>query len=146
MKREGHNGAMISLGAAQELDQAGVVWRPEPGDRFTLRSDEFEGEVFTVAEMVVEARHHATGTVLAFNGTTEWALDSVQLAEALWLPREDQLRELLAGAFRSLTMPAPGAFAVRAALPGHGEHDFHATAAADAYALALLALVRLAGD
>lgn len=57
-------------------------------------------EIFTVADMVVEAEY-PTGTLLAFNGTTEWALDSVQLDQALWLPREDQLR-LLEAAFLSL--------------------------------------------
>jgi hypothetical protein len=45
--------------------------------------------------MTIEARSYSTGSVLAFNGTTEWALDSVGLDQALWLPREDQLRNLL---------------------------------------------------
>ncbi|MFC5272404.1 hypothetical protein [Brachybacterium sacelli] len=31
-----------------------------------------------------------------FNGTTEWALDSVEQHEAIWIPREDQLRTALA--------------------------------------------------
>jgi hypothetical protein len=52
--------------------------------------------------MTIEPRSYPTGVILAFNGTTEWALDSVAQADALWLPREDQLRELR-GAFRRLT-------------------------------------------
>ena len=36
-----------------------------------------------------------TGDVIGFNGTTEWALDSIELDHVLWLPREDQLRELM---------------------------------------------------
>jgi hypothetical protein len=68
---------------------------PASGDRFQLDEPEFEADVFTVSEMTIEPRSYATGAILAFNGTTEWALDSVAQADALWLPREDQLRELL---------------------------------------------------
>ncbi len=139
-----HNAGMISLWLAQDLDRAGVRWRPRAGDRFTLRSAEVVGEVFTVADMVVEAREYPTGTLLAFNGTTEWALDSVQLDQALWLPREDQLRELLGPAFRSLARSTTGEYQVLAEVPGQPERLFSAEAAADAYASALLALVTAA--
>lgn len=139
-------GPVISLTAAQRLDRAGVAWRPREGDRFTVRSDELRGEVFTVADMVVEARHYPTGTVLAFNGTTEWALDSVQIGQALWLPREDQLRELLGAAFRSLTRSPTGLFHVHAVVPGRPGRTFTAEDAADAYAEAVLDLVGAALD
>jgi hypothetical protein len=135
---------MISLWLAQDLDRAGVRWRPQAGDRFTLRSAEVVGEVFTVADMVVEAREYPTGTLLAFNGTTEWALDSVQLDQALWLPREDQLRELLGPAFRSLAKSTTGEYQVLAEVPGRPERLFSAEDASDAYASALLALVTAA--
>ena len=102
------------------------------------------GEVFTVADMVVEAREYPTGTLLAFNGTTEWALDSVQLEEALWLPREDQLRDLLGAAFRSLARSTTGEFQVLVEIPGQPERLFSADEAADAYAEAVLALISAA--
>ena len=102
------------------------------------------GEVFTVADMVVEAREYPTGTLLAFNGTTEWALDSVQLDQALWLPREDQLRELLGAAFLSLARAVTGEYQVLAQIPGGPERLFVADDASDAYAAAVLALVRAA--
>ena len=38
----------------------------------------------------------------------EWALDSVEQDAALWLPSETQLRELLGGAFVSMSRPADG--------------------------------------
>jgi hypothetical protein len=135
---------VISLTAARELSHAGVLWRPSTGDRFTVRTEEVAGEVFTVADMVVEAREYPTGTLLAFNGTTEWALDSVQLEQALWLPREDQLRELLGSAFRSLARSLTGSYQVLAEIPGQPERVFGAEDAADAYAQAVLALVRAA--
>ncbi|WP_315551661.1 pilus assembly protein CpaE [Microbacterium aurum] len=93
---------MISTDLALSLRHAGLVWHPASGDRFQLDEPEFEADVFTVSEMTIEPRTYPTGTILAFNGTTEWALDSVALEDALWLPREDQLRELLRGAFRRL--------------------------------------------
>ncbi|HSK32666.1 MAG TPA: pilus assembly protein CpaE [Propionicimonas sp.] len=135
---------MISLTAAQDLSRAGVRWSPQAGDRFTVRTEEMSGEVFTVADMVVEARAYPTGTLLAFNGTTEWALDSVQLEQALWLPREDQLRELLGPSFRSLARSSTDSYQVLAEIPGQPERLFTADEAADAYADAVLALVKAA--
>jgi hypothetical protein len=135
---------VISLTAAQDLSRAGVRWSPQAGDRFTVRTEEMSGEVFTVADMVVEAREYPTGTLLAFNGTTEWALDSVQLEQALWLPREDQLRELLGPSFRSLARSSTDSYQVLAEIPGQPERLFTADEAADAYADAVLALVKAA--
>jgi hypothetical protein len=135
---------VISLINAQDLSRAGVRWSPQAGDRFTVRTEEMTGDVFTVADMVVEAREYPTGTLLAFNGTTEWALDSVQLEQALWLPREDQLRELLGSSFRSLARSSTASYQVLAEIPGQPERLFTADDAADAYAGALLALVKAA--
>ena len=94
---------MISLELAAALKDAGLVWKPSSGDRFTLTTGAFDGEVFTLSDMVVEAQESRSGTVLGFNGTTEWALDSVSIEQTVWLPREDQLREMLRGSFRSLS-------------------------------------------
>ncbi|WP_127128575.1 pilus assembly protein CpaE [Georgenia sp. SYP-B2076] len=139
---------MISVELARKLREAGLRWRPVPGDRFTIDKPELLGDVFTVSEMTIEARRLPTGTVLRFNGTTEWALDSVLLEEALWLPREDQLRELLGGTFRELARRG-GSFRVTSALPDGGREmvmDHDAPRAADAYALALLTLIARSAD
>lgn len=93
---------MISTEFALALREAGLIWHPRSGDRFQLDEPEFEADVFTVSEMTIEPREYSTGSILAFNGTTEWALDSVALEDALWLPHEHQLRELLRGSFRAL--------------------------------------------
>ena len=135
-----NTGPMIGLSRAQQLQAAGLRWEPASGDRFTLRASELVGQVFTVADMVVEARRHHSGTVLAFNGTTEWALDSAAVEEALWLPLEHQLRALLGGAFAGLAPVADG-FEVRLALPGAAPLGYIAADAGDAYADALLALI-----
>ncbi len=130
---------MISLPLARALRTAGLRWKPASGDRFSIDRPEVSGDVFTVSEMTVEAHSYPTGTILGFNGTTEWALDSVAIEDAVWLPREDQLRELLGGTFRSLSA-SPGGFEVRIRFRGE-EQAYESESAADAYAEALLTLV-----
>jgi hypothetical protein len=135
---------VISRELAIALRDAGLVWHPESGDRFQLDlpeqvEAEVEADIFTVSEMTIEARRYPTGTILAFNGTTEWALDSVALADAVWLPREDQLRELLRATFRSLTR-LEDSFEVAVAIAGDVRRFEHPDAA-EAYGLALLDLV-----
>ena len=78
---------MISTELALSLRDAGLVWHPQSGDRFQLDEPEFEADVFTVSEMTIEPRVYATGRILAFNGTTDWALDAVLLAKALHIAR-----------------------------------------------------------
>jgi hypothetical protein len=130
---------VISLPLARALRTAGLRWKPASGDRFSIDRPEVGGDVFTVSEMTVEAHSYPTGTILGFNGTTEWALDSVAIEDALWLPREDQLRELLGGTFRSLTVVEDG-FEVRIEFRGE-ELAYRSGCADDAYAEALITLV-----
>ncbi|MDT0165632.1 pilus assembly protein CpaE [Actinotalea sp. AC32] len=138
---------MISRDLAAELARAGLQWRPAAGDRFVIPQPELTGEVFTLSEMTIEAHEFPTGTVLGFNGTTEWALDSVAQEDALWLPREDQLRELLGGTFvrlESVERDGERTWVVTTARAPGAEEHFTAGSAADAYAHAALALVRAA--
>ncbi|MFE6234441.1 pilus assembly protein CpaE [Cellulosimicrobium sp. NPDC057862] len=130
---------MISWELALALRDAGVRWSPAPGDRFRLLAAGGDGDVFTVSDMTIEPHEFDTGVVLGFNGTTEWALDSVALEDALWHPLESQLRELLGGTFRSLERTT-GGFVVRTEVLDDLA-TFAAAGAADAYARALLALV-----
>ena len=51
---------------------------------------DMDGDVFVLSDMTIEVHRFAQGEVLGFNGTVEWALDSVEFHEALWMPREDQ--------------------------------------------------------
>jgi hypothetical protein len=134
---------MISIELAWQLAAAGVRWHPRSGDRFTILQPELTGDVFTISDMMVEAHEFPTGTVLGFNGTTEWAMDSVAKDDALWLPGEDQLRTMLGGTFRSLAV-VDGEYLVTTVSASGEERTFHADVAADAYAHALLALVALA--
>ncbi|MEY2849512.1 MAG: hypothetical protein RI885_2179 [Actinomycetota bacterium] len=130
---------MISTELARALQDSGLAWTPASGDVFRIDRAEVDGDVFTVSDMTVEAHEYPSGTILGFNGTTEWALDSVDLDDALWMPREDQLREALGAAFRSLTLES-GVFGVTADIRGSLE-TFGGDDAADAYGRALLASI-----
>ena len=93
---------MITIGLATELaarrharEQA---WVPTAGDRFHVPDRDID-QVFVMSDMTIETAQLASGLVIRFNGTTEWALDSIEAAEVVWLPREDQLRAMLGDRF-----------------------------------------------
>jgi hypothetical protein len=130
---------VISLDLARRLHDAGVAWTPGNGDRFWVPDRELDETVFTVSDMVVEVRDHAGGRVLAFNGTTEWALDAIEEHEAVWLPRLDQLLDLLGPRFVSLTARS-GGYVVRVQ-SGGGEEEHVDVGADDAAARAVLGLL-----
>ena len=100
---------MLSVELALSLRAAGVEWHPVPGDAFAVPDRDLDEQVFVLSDMVVQTVEPPDGPpILAFNGTTEWALDSLEAHEAVWLPREDQLRALLGSAFVSLErVPGP---------------------------------------
>ena len=130
---------MIDVQLARQLKQSGLVWKPGPGDRFAIPDRDLDEETFVLSNMTIEVQTMPEGQVIGFNGTTEWALDDVEFDETIWLPREDQLRELLGGTFRALRHPATG-YAVDVELLGE-ERTFEAETAEEAYAGALLHLL-----
>jgi len=132
---------MISIETALRLRDAGLVWKPAPGDRFAIPDRDLDDDVFVLSDMTIELHELPDGPVLGFNGTTEWALDDVAQQEAVWLPREDQLRASLGGTFRSLARTTDG-YAVTTELPG-GPAEAVAASPEEAYAAALLRLIRL---
>jgi hypothetical protein len=102
---------VISIELAKSLRAAGVRWNPAPGDRFVIPDRDMDDQIFVLADMTVDVHEFPTGRVLGFNGTVEWALDSVDQDVALWLPSETQLRERLGGTFVSMSC-ADGGFDV----------------------------------
>jgi hypothetical protein len=88
-------------GLREAMERAGVAWTPTTGDRFFVPDRGFEAP-FIVSEMVIEVRDLPSGRLIRFNGTTEWALDSVAAEEVLWVPWEHQLRALLGDRFAAL--------------------------------------------
>ncbi|WP_067509753.1 pilus assembly protein CpaE [Actinoplanes sp. TFC3] len=134
---------MIGTHEASRLRDAGLVWKPAPGDRFAIPDRDLDDDVFVLSNMTIEVHNLPEGQVIGFNGTTEWALDDVELEEALWLPREDQLRELLGGTLRALRRSDTG-WNVDITLLGE-ERTFAAATVEQAYAAALVHLLAAAG-
>ena len=127
---------MISTELARALRDSGLAWVPRAGDAFRIDRVEADEEVYVLSDMTVEAHDFSTGTVIGFNGTTEWALDSVDLGDTLWLPHEHQLREALGARFRRLSHEG-SEFGVDAFVDG-AIRTYSADDAANAYARALL--------
>jgi hypothetical protein len=128
---------MLNLDLARRLSDAGLAWEPRSGDRFVVPVAGMEEEVFVISDLTVDVHHFTTGDVIGFNGTTEWALDSVERDKVVWLPREEQLRDRLGDAFVALER-LDGGFAVVLRSPS-GEEERHVDIDAErAYARALL--------
>ena len=136
---------MITVELSHRLHEAGLAWTPGPGDRFVMadpavRVEAGLDDVFVVSEMTVDVADTPTGPLIRFNGTTEWALDSVEQDDVIWLPREAQLRERLGTAFRRLEAVPGGFVVVLAGADGRDERHVDLDAEC-AYARALLALL-----
>ena len=91
-----------------------------------------------VSGMSIEVSDLPSGTEMRFNGTVEWALDSIAQDEVIWLPREDQMRDALGERFLRLEGDrCTGGYAV--VLTGEERHvDIDAERA---YARALLSVL-----
>ncbi len=127
---------MISRDLATQL-AAVLDWTPSNGDQFYIPRPEISESVFIVSDMVVELIVKNGESRFHFNGTVEWALDSVESDGVVWLPREDQLRDQLGAYFLSLDSSAVG-FVVTVSGPGGSHHTEPELDASDAYARALI--------
>jgi hypothetical protein len=110
---------VITVELARALLDAGVLWEPRAGDRFVIDAELLTEEVFWISDLTVEVHTYRDQSLLGFNGTTEWALDSVTLDQALWLPREDQLRGLLGDRLESVHRTDDGWQVTYAVRPGY---------------------------
>jgi len=138
---------MVTVDLALQLRSAGLRWAPARGDRFVLPGRGMDDDIFVLSDMTVEVHDFPTGSVIGFNGVTEWALDSVQQTEAVWIPSEEQLRERLGGLFTRLDGVGGvgddrlGGYLVTITMPD-GVETHPAPGAADAYGAALLSVLR----
>jgi hypothetical protein len=132
---------MISVELARGLSEGGVLWEPAPGDRLTIDQPNVVGEVFWISHLTIDVHTFHGQPLIGFNGTTEWALDSVTLDTALWMPREDQLRSLLGDRFLCLRREG-GEWLVDVSVDGgDGSTTFRDADPECAYAQALLSVV-----
>ena len=102
---------VITRELAEALAARGLEWVPASGDRFVVPDRDLDDEVFVVSGMSIEVAELEFGSEMRFHGTVEWALDSIARDEVIWLPREEQLRDLLGERFLRLES-VTGGFAV----------------------------------
>jgi hypothetical protein len=136
---------MVSPQLALQLKQAGLPWRPSMRDTFALLGTGMDEQIFAISDSAVLIQLLHGQPVVTFHGSVEWALDSVQLADALWLPSETQVRQELerrlderGGSGPSLQREAGG---YACGMEIEGPQRFSAASASDAYAHALLFLL-----
>ena len=133
---------MISRELALELARRGLPWKPASGDRFHVPDRDLDDQVFVVSGMSIEVSDLPSGAEMRFNGTVEWALDSIAQNEVIWLPREDQMRAALGARFLRLERldGQTGGYAV--VLSGADGEQRHVDIDAErAYARALLSVL-----
>ena len=95
--------------------------------------------VMRVCEQLAANGHEAM-VVAPGSGPTEWALDSIQQQEVVWLPTEGQLRDLLGSSLVALESVPGGCVVVVDGPAGRERHiDIDAECA---YARAVLAVRR----
>ena len=136
---------MISLTSARELKERGLVWRPSLHDFFAIPDSDLD-RIFVVSDMMIDVQQLFGREIITFNGAVEWSLDNIMMADALWMPTEAQLRELVqsrlakdAGA--SLQVLNQGGEYRCQVTDGEATTIFEASEASDAYARALLHLL-----
>lgn len=136
---------MISLDLARQLKAADMVWQPALHDFFAVPDAGLDDRVFVISDMVAEVEIMRGWPTITFHGSVEWALDYVLQTEAVWLPTETQLRDMLLSAVGeadvvSLTVTA--GTATCCVTRGVVSAEFDAADAPSAYAHALLAYLR----
>jgi hypothetical protein len=134
---------VITRELAEELIARGLSWQPASGDRFLVPDRDLDDEVFVVSGMAIEVADLPTGAEMRFNGTVEWALDSIDQQEVVWLPREEQLRDALGECFLRLESVTGGyAVVLRPGPHADGPEERHVDIDPErAYARALLSVL-----
>ncbi len=127
---------VISIKLARQLRDAGLHWEPASGDQFVIPDRDLDDRVFSISEMTIDVRSSPVGKLIAFNGTVEWALDSIMQREVIWMPNEGQLRGQLGERFIALERKPSGMCCV-VDFDGH-RMEYCDANAANAYGRALL--------
>ena len=138
---------MLSVALAQQLKKAGLEWEPQLHDTFAVPDRGMNERRFVITEVLAYIELFKGSPVVTFHGTAEWALDFILQTEALWVPSETQLREMIAERVDEvlLAQTADG-YECRIDLQGESL-TFTSGDACDAYGSALLQLLwRQAAD
>jgi hypothetical protein len=137
---------MISLSLARQLKDAGLGWQPQLYDFFAIPDRGMDEHIFVISDLLATLETLQDQQIVAFQGSSEWALDDLPTGELVWLPREDQLRMALEAALLRRSEPE---LRLDCGLDGccctfwldGGQLAFRAAQAGEAYARGLLRLL-----
>lgn len=132
---------MLSLSLAQQLQKAGLEWRPRLHDFFAIPDRGMDDRRFVLTEVLTYIDFFRGSPMVTFHGTAEWALDYILQTEAVWVPTETQLRELLQGYGRDLVLKQSANGFECQLRCGDETLFFDSPNACDAYGSALLQLL-----
>lgn len=131
---------MISLELALQLREAGLQWQPTLFDFFAAPQTALEDRVFVLSDMMAEIEILKGWPAITFNGAVEWALDYILQEEVVWMPREEQLRQLLEAKVGFFELIKTEQYHCTFHWQGQ-KHSFPADSASSAYGQALLYLL-----
>jgi hypothetical protein len=138
---------MISLETARRLKEAGLSWSPQTNDFFAIPDRGLDKHIFVISDIMTTVEVRRKLSVISFQGTVEWALDYVIISEAIWLPREDQLRKLIMSYLPDQEQPVlrlentPLGYRCKIHFQRQW-HTFEANQASEAYGASLLYLLK----
>ena len=133
----------LSLDTAQKLKSAGIEWKPATHDFFAIPDVDMDDRVFALSDMTVSMEVLDGYKAITFVGSVEWALDFIYHSDAVWLPTESQLRELIIAQLSdqpSLSLQTSIGGYVVTVETETGRKVFEGVTALEAYAAALLAI------
>lgn len=138
---------MLTQETAQKLKDAGLKWKPALHDFFAIPFRGLDERKFVISEMLVTIEVLGGMQIVSFQGASEWALDYLVAADAVWMPREDQLRSALEAAQIAGGRPevrlSSGLEGYRCEITFQDEQlEFKASDASEAYAAALLFVLK----
>jgi hypothetical protein len=138
---------MLQRQLAQQLKALGLAWNPHEGDSFMIPDRGLDDQIYTINTNTTMVQEYFGEPMLMFHGTSEWALDNVHITEAVWLPTETQLREIIAeriGPDSPLRLDRMSSGYRCMFAQGADLVEFEAESAEGAYALGLIALLEAA--
>lgn len=134
----------LSLQTSLKLKNAGLEWTPTTHDFFAIPDVDMDDKLFAMSDMTVSMEVLHGYHAITFNGAVEWALDFVFKADAVWLPTETQLREMILarmGDKPSLMLQTSIGGYVVTMTRGGQKAIFEGITAEEAYAATLLSLL-----
>ena len=133
---------MLNLDLARKLAEAGFDWTPKELDTFIVPDAGMDQKIFVISELQASVQPYFGVQHIMFHGTSEWALDQVNVRDVVWLPSEAQLRAAIEERVpdASYILERTGA-GYHCAISDHVSGSAFYPSAEDAYATALLALI-----